>query len=97
MKSSAMRFVPRFSTLKPFLFNTATLTVVTIGAALALFAIAPPVLEEIELNWIDLRFRARGPIAPGPAVVLAAIDEKSLAAEGRWPWPRARPYARVAA
>ena len=32
MKSSAMRFVPRFSTLKPFLFNTATLTVVTIGA-----------------------------------------------------------------
>jgi adenylate cyclase len=85
----------RLAFLKLLLFNTATLTAVTIGAAVALFAIAPPLLEEIELNWLDLRFQARGPLAPGPAVVLAAIDEKSLAAEGRWPWPRARIAALV--
>ncbi|MEO6624036.1 MAG: CHASE2 domain-containing protein, partial [Burkholderiaceae bacterium] len=54
-------------------------------------------MENIELNWLDLRFRARGPIIPGPTVVLAAIDEKSLAAEGRWPWPRSRIAALVAA
>lgn len=92
-----MRLVPNFTALKSLLFNTATLTVLTIGAAVSLFALAPPLLEEIELNWVDLRFRARGPLAPGPAVVLAAIDEKSLAAEGRWPWPRARIAALVEA
>ncbi len=92
-----MRLVPNFTALKSLLFNTATLTALTIGAAVSLFALAPPLLEEIELNWVDLRFRARGPLAPGPAVVLAAIDEKSLAAEGRWPWPRARIAALVQA
>lgn len=51
----------------------------------------------IELNWLDLRFRARGPIAPTPAVVIAAIDERSLEAEGRWPWPRSRIAALVQA
>jgi len=63
--------------------------------AVALFAFSPALLEVIELNWLDLRFRARGPIAPGPAVVVAAIDEKSLASEGRWPWPRSRIAALV--
>lgn len=95
MKFPAMRFFPTLAAFKSLLFNTATLTALTIGAAVALFAIAPPVLEDIELNWLDLRFRARGPLVPGPAVVLAAIDEKSLAAEGRWPWPRARIAALV--
>lgn len=90
MRFPAVRIVPTFASLKSLLFNTATLTALTIGAAVALFALSPPVLEEIELNWLDLRFRARGALAPGSAVVLAAIDEKSLAAEGRWPWPRVR-------
>ncbi len=67
----------------------------TIAFSLALFVLEPPLLELIELNWLDLRFRARGAIAPGPAVVIAAIDEKSLEAEGRWPWPRPRIAALV--
>jgi adenylate cyclase len=90
-----MRFVPKFSSLKSLAVNTATLTALTIGAAVALFAFAPAALEDIELNWLDLRIQARGPLTPGPAVVLAAIDEKSLATEGRWPWPRARIAALV--
>jgi len=81
--------------LKRLLFNSASLTVGTIAVALALFALSPALLEAIELNWLDLRFRARGPLAPGPAVVMAAIDEKSLAVEGRWPWPRSRMAALV--
>lgn len=77
------------------LFHPALLTAGTIGLTLALFVLEPPLLEVIELNWLDLRFRARGPVPPGPAVVIAAIDEKSLEAEGRWPWPRQRIAALV--
>ena len=60
-----------------------------------MYTVGTPVLDTIELNWLDLRFRFRGPIAPNPTVVLAAIDEKSLEAEGRWPWPRSRIAALV--
>ncbi len=67
----------------------------TIGVVIALYAVGTPVLDAIELNWLDLRFRFRGPIAPSPTVVLAAIDEKSLETEGRWPWPRSRIAALV--
>ena len=81
--------------LKRLLFNPASLTAATIGVAVGLFALSPALFEAIELNWLDLRFRLRGTIAPGPAVVVAAIDEKSLAAEGRWPWPRSRIAALV--
>jgi len=89
------RFPVQFAFLKRLLFNPASLTAATIGVAVALFALSPALLEAIELNWLDLRFRARGPLAPGPVVVVAAIDEKSLAAEGRWPWPRSRIAALV--
>ena len=75
MKFPAIGFFFKLALLKSLFFNTATLTAVTVGVAVALFALAPPLLEEIELNWLDLRFRARGPLAPGPAVVVAAIDE----------------------
>jgi adenylate cyclase len=78
-----------------WLFNPASITAATIALVAALFAFSPAMLEAIELNWLDLRFRARGPIKPGPAVVIAGIDEKSLEAEGRWPWPRARIAALV--
>lgn len=47
-------------------------------------------LEFIELKTIDARFLSRGEKAPGKEVVLAAIDEKSLEKEGRWPWPRSK-------
>ena len=70
------------------LINPTTLTVATIAWAVGLFWVGTPVLDVIELNLLDLRFRARGPIKPLPTVVLAAIDERSLAVEGRWPWRR---------
>ncbi len=76
----------RPSLLKVLLLNRAALTLATIGVAMALFTVGAPVLDSIELNWLDLRFRTRGPIVPGPTVVLAVIDGNSLEAEGRWPW-----------
>jgi CHASE2 domain-containing sensor protein len=47
-------------------------------------------LDFIELHTYDLRLRLRGHVLPSTTVVLALIDEKSLAAEGRWPWPRSK-------
>jgi adenylate cyclase len=59
-------------------------------AVLVLYAARVPILELIELKTYDLRFVSRGPLTPSPAVALAVIDEKSLDAEGRWPWPRSK-------
>jgi adenylate cyclase len=79
------------------LVNAASVTAATIGVVLALFTASPSLLEVLELKLLDLRFRARGLVEPGPAVVIAAIDEKSLEAEGRWPWPRTRIAALIEA
>src|SRR5262245_15340290 len=49
------------------------------------FVVAP--LHRLELLASDLRFRMRGPMTPGPEVVIAAIDEQSVDELGRWPWP----------
>jgi len=49
-----------------------------------------PFLDLMELKTIDLRFKSRGKITPLPHVALAVIDEKSLAAEGKWVWPRSK-------
>src|SRR5215831_779167 len=84
-----------FASLKSLVLNPATLTAATIAVVIALYVVGTPVLDNIELNWLDLRFRFRGPIAPTPTVVLATIDEKSLESEGRWPWPRSRIAALV--
>lgn len=62
--------------------------IAAVGAALRLLSPAP--LELLDLKTVDLRHTIRGPIPPGGEVVIVAIDEASLTAIGRWPWPRAR-------
>ncbi len=55
----------------------------------ALYVVGVPLLELVELRAIDLRFRSaavKGTRLSQVAVV--AIDERSLAAEGQWTWPR---------
>ena len=47
-----------------------------------------PLFNMLESKSLDLRFRARGEVNPGPEVAIVAIDEKSLDKLGRWPWPR---------
>src|SRR5882672_12421275 len=46
-----------------------------------------PLLEQLELKTYDMRLKALPKIAP-QHVTIAAIDEKSLAKLGRWPWSR---------
>ena len=55
---------------------------------LAVFLWAPEFLKTAEIRLYDLHFKLRGVEQPGDGVVIAAIDEKSLTALGRWPWPR---------
>lgn len=57
-----------------------------IGSLLAYTGLSP--LNHLEDRSLDLRFKLRGPIKPPSSVVIAAIDEKSIAELGRWPWDR---------
>jgi adenylate cyclase len=65
-------------------------TVLTVLVVGVLLAIGVPILDLIELRTYDLRVRSQGDRPPSPAVTLAVIDEGSLDAEGRWPWPRSK-------
>ena len=53
-------------------------------------------MRTLETFSLDLRFRLRGPISPGPDVALVMVDDRSLAALGRWPLSR-RLYAEAVA
>lgn len=53
-----------------------------------LYRAQPPFIYQLELMFQNAHFQWRGPVAPGPEVVIAAIDEKSIDEMGRWPWPR---------
>lgn len=48
------------------------------------------VLDRIELDTVDLRFQLRGTVPTSDRIVLAVIDEKSIAKEGKWVWPRTK-------
>jgi len=47
------------------------------------------VLAEIEGRSLDWRFRLRGPQSPPESVAIVAVDDRTLAALGRFPLPRA--------
>jgi adenylate cyclase len=48
------------------------------------------VLRTLEYFAYDARLRLTLPRTVDPRIVIVDVDEKSLAAEGRWPWPRDR-------
>jgi adenylate cyclase len=48
----------------------------------------PSLLSFVELKADDLRLYARGTRKTTGLVAIAAIDDKSVAQLGRWPWPR---------
>ncbi len=54
-----------------------------------------PFLEAFEAKTYDLRFtNMRGALAPNPDIAIIAIDDKSIAELGRFPWTRTE-YARL--
>jgi adenylate cyclase len=70
--------------------NPTSMTISLTIFVLILFLLGVPILDLVELKTYDLRILSRGVRKPSPQVVLAVIDEKSLNAEGKWPWPRAK-------
>jgi len=66
------------------------LTILAVVAGIAAYLYGVPFLDLMELKTIDLRFESRGRIDPRPEIVLAVVDEKSIAREGKWVWPRSK-------
>ncbi len=58
------------------------------GFMLIMYLAGNHLLDALELKTYDMRLTAGGTRAPAGDVAIAAIDEKSLAAMGRWPWSR---------
>ena len=48
----------------------------------------PPFIRILNLKTLDLFFQHRGVQSTGKQVVIVAVDEKSIADKGRWPWSR---------
>ena len=82
----------RRSPVKRFLYRPETLIV--LAATLVLILAYPTArdlgpfqaIERVSLDW---RFRVRGPQDPGTEVIIAAIDDRTVAELGRWPFSRA--------
>jgi len=53
-----------------------------------LYFLGNALLDDVELKSYDMRLKAHPATAGTTAVAIAAIDEKSLTAFGRWPWSR---------
>ncbi|TAN52196.1 MAG: adenylate/guanylate cyclase domain-containing protein [Methylococcaceae bacterium] len=53
-------------------------------------ALELPLIQNLENHLYDLRMGVTAPNQKDQRVVIVDIDEKSLAREGRWPWPRAK-------
>ncbi|MEW6671520.1 MAG: adenylate/guanylate cyclase domain-containing protein [Thermodesulfobacteriota bacterium] len=66
------------------------LTLLVVSTGIGAYLAGVPFFDMMELKTIDLRFESRGKIPPSPEVVLAVIDEKSIAREGKWIWPRSK-------
>ena len=76
--------------LKSFRMNPLVFSLFCIFMVMLAYFFGIPFLDEVELKTVDLRFQTRGTISPRPEVVLAVIDEKSIAREGKWVWPRSK-------
>ncbi len=75
---------------KFFKLNSMILSLLLVAVLIIIYLAGFEYLEVMELKARDLRFQIRGPIKPGPEVVMAVVDEKSLDEIGRWPWPRSK-------
>src|SRR5215471_9827200 len=68
---------------------------VTLGlVGLYQMTVQSTLMRNLETRLLDLRFHLRGVQGPDVPVVLVAIDDRSIAELGRWPWSR-RHFASV--
>ena len=71
-------------------FQLCALALATMAALAVVHVVAAdiPWLRRLELFALDMRIRLRGPLPPGPEVVIVMIDDRTIAEFGRWPVPR---------
>ncbi len=69
-------------------FSTRLLGLALTALVLLLYNTGNPLLDVLELKTYDMRLLRLAPQPPDDRIVIAAVDEKSLAAFGRWPWNR---------
>ncbi len=90
MPKSAPKAVPgSIAKSSPVRLSARTVGLILLGLVLGLYLFGNPLLDIIELKTYDIRLSMRLAPPGDPAVAIVAIDEKSLAAHGRWPWSRA--------
>ncbi|MBN1382396.1 MAG: adenylate/guanylate cyclase domain-containing protein [Deltaproteobacteria bacterium] len=65
------------------------ITLFVVLIALILFFMDVSFFQFMEFKALDIRMLSRGNADPGGETVIVAVDEKSLAELGQWPWPRA--------
>ena len=65
-------------------FRVALLSALVV-VLLYVFTAQSTLLRNLEAESLDLRFHLRGSIDPSPHVVVAVIDDRSIAELGRWP------------
>jgi adenylate cyclase len=71
------------------------LALVSVFAVIALYYYQNSFLEAFEAKTYDLRFKSlRGAVTPNPDIAIIAIDDKSIAELGRFPWTRTQ-YVRL--
>ena len=73
----------------PLRLTARTVGLVLLGLVLGFYLTGNRLLDGIEFKTYDLRMVSRPALVDEPAVAIVAVDEKSLAALGRWPWSRA--------
>ena len=83
-----MDMIPFLKKITQSHFIFLSVPIILIG--LFAYSIGVPFLDLMELKTIDARFKSREKIEPRSDVVLAVIDEKSIAREGKWIWPRSK-------
>ena len=73
--------------MKKFLWSLLTTLIIVISLS-AVYLFLPQTFLSLDNRLRDFLFVLRGPVAVTNNVVIIDIDEKSLNAEGQWPWPR---------
>ncbi len=78
----------RFRITQAFSWRTFILGLAVTAAVFALLIEYPAAWLFLELKISDLRMNARAARPLSHKVVIVALDDKSIAAIGHWPWPR---------
>ena len=68
--------------------NSFTVALCLTLASCYVYSLDLALVKLLELQAYDLKVVSRGKRQISGNVVIVAVDERSLKAEGRWPWPR---------